>query len=281
PIGASLVSTTRRDGYVLETLMLHLNGTEAVPAYFVKPAGVPGDVRLPAVLFSHSHGGRYELGKDELLAGNTYLTDPPYAQALTAQGYAVLCIDAWLFGARRGDSESLVFKRTLWRGEYLWGLMVYDALRALDYLCGRDDVDPGRIAALGMSMGSTMSWWLAALDERVKVCADLCCLTDFETIVDTPALDGHSFYYFVPGLLKHFSTADINELIVPRAHLALAGSHDPLTPAEGLARVDARLRDAYAAAAVPDRWRLAVYDTGHEETPAMRRDVLGFLAAHL
>ena len=281
PIGATLESSEQRDGYVLETLTLDLNGTEAVPAYVVKPADAPAGARLPAVLFCHSHGERYELGKDELLEGNTYLVDPPYAQALTAQGYAVLCIDAWLFGARRGDPESLVFKRTLWRGECLWGLMVYDALRALDYLCGRDDVEPGRIAALGMSMGSTMAWWLAALDERITVCVDLCCLTDFETIVDAPALDGHSFYYFVPGLLQHFSTADINELIVPRAHLALAGSHDPLTPVEGLARVDARLRSAYEAAGVPDHWRLDVYDTAHQETPAMRRDVLDFLATHL
>ena len=25
-----------------------------------------------------------------------------------------------------------------------------------------------------------MAWWLAALDTRIKVCVDLCCLTDFD-----------------------------------------------------------------------------------------------------
>ena len=34
-----------------------------------------------------------------------------------------------------------------------------------------------------MSMGSTMAWWLAALDERMKVTVDICCLTDFEALL--------------------------------------------------------------------------------------------------
>ena len=36
-------------------------------------------------------------------------------------------------------------------------------------------------------------------------------------------LDGHGIYYYVPALLKHFTSADINALIAPRAHLAIAG----------------------------------------------------------
>ena len=46
----------------------------------------------------------------------------------------------------------------------------------------------------------------------------------------------------VPGLLKHFTTADINALICPRAHLSLAGVYDRLTPPAGLHRVDAALQ---------------------------------------
>jgi len=251
-----------------------------VPAYFATPADAPGR-RVPAVLFCHSHGHRYELGKDELLLGNTYMPPPPYVEELTSRGWAVLAIDAWLFGGRQGVAESELFKRTLWRGQTLWGLMVYDGLRALEYLCSRPEVDDTRVATLGMSMGSTLSWWLAALDERVAVCVDICCLTDFNTIVDTPDIDGHSLYYFVPGLLKRFTTAEINALIAPRPHFALAGDHDPLTPVAGLHTVDAALREAYASAGAPDHWLLRVYDTGHEETPQMRLDILAFLEQHL
>ena len=41
-------------------------------------------------------------------------------------------------------------------------------------------------------------------------------------------------YYYVPGLLKHFTTSQINAMIAPRAHLGLAGLQDKLTPVEGL-----------------------------------------------
>jgi hypothetical protein len=159
--------------------------------------------------------------------------------------------------------------------------MVYDSLKAVDYLTTRADVDPSRIATLGLSMGSTMAWWVAALDERVKVCVDLCCLTDFHALIESRGLDGHGIYYFVPGLLQHFDTAGINELIAPRAHLSLAGLYDRLTPPQGLDRVDEHLKRVYAEAGVPERWQLLRYHTGHYETAHGRRAIMEFLGRWL
>ena len=34
-----------------------------------------------------------------------------------------------------------------------------------------------------MSMGATKAWWLGALDPRVKVCMDVCCLTDYDSLI--------------------------------------------------------------------------------------------------
>ena len=132
-----------------------------------------------------------------------------------------------------------------------------------------------------MSMGSTMAFWLAALDERVKVTVDICCQTEFHTLVAKKGLSGHGIYYYVPGLLKQFTTSDIDALIVPRPHLALAGLRDKLTPVEGLDVIDREMQAAYAAAGHPDRWKLLRYDVGHEETAEGRREVLAFLQSHL
>lgn len=278
PISAELISAEDRGGYVLEKLALDINGVEPVPAYFAKPKGQD---KRPTVLYHHAHGGRYDIGKGELIEGRAALQQPPYAEALTAMGMNVLCTDTWLFGERSGRKESALFKEMLWRGQVLWGMMVYDSIRSLDYLCSRPDVDSTRIGTMGLSMGSTMAWWLAALDERVAVCVDLCCLTDFDALIEANGLDEHGLYYYVPGLLKEWTTGKINALIAPRPHLALAGELDSLTPSKGLDRVDAELKQAYAEADAPEAWKLSRYPVGHTETEGMRREVLDWFGRWL
>lgn len=279
PVSARSVSVEERPAYVLETLVLDLNGFEPVPAYFVKPRSLAG--RAPAVLYNHAHGGDYPLGKREILEGRKELTVPPYAELLTSLGYSALCIDAWVFGERATRTEADAFKEMLWKGQVLWGMMVYDSLRAVDYLVTRPEVDASRLATVGLSMGSTMAWWVAALDERIKVCVDLCCLTDFQALIEAGNLQGHGIYYYVPRLLKHFTTGQINALIAPRAHLATAGVLDPLTPVPGLDRIDAELKRVYAERGHGDRWQLLRYPGGHQETPEMREAVRAFLARFL
>jgi dienelactone hydrolase len=275
PISAAKVDEREHDGYILERLTLDLNGMEAVPAYFARPKEQSG--KVPTVLYNHAHGGDYALGKEEFIRGRDALQSPPYAKVLTEVGYCALCMDTWVFGDRHDRTESSVFKEMLWKGRVLWGMMVYDSIRGIDYLVARPEVDADRIATLGISMGSTMAWWVAALDTRAKVCIDICCLTDFHTLIEANGLDGHGIYYYVPNLLKHFTTAQINSLIAPRAHLSLAGNLDTLTPPKGLDRIDRELKEVYAARGVPERWRLLRYDVGHTETPTMRGEILAFL----
>jgi acetyl esterase/lipase len=279
PIGGKKRSEEERDGYVLETWDLDLNGIENVPAYLARPLKVNG--RVPAILFDHSHGGGYTIGKKEFVDGRSYLQPEPYAKALSNLGYIGLAIDHWVFGERSHTTELDTFKSMLWKGQVLWGMMVYDSLRALDWLVGRPGVDPSRIATLGMSMGSTMAWWLAALEERVKVTVDICCLTDFDTLVAKKGLSGHGVYYYVPSLLKHFTTSQINALIAPRAHLGLAGLQDKLTPVEGLDIIDRDLTRVYTEMGHPERWKLLRYDVGHQETAEGRQEILAFLKRFL
>jgi acetyl esterase/lipase len=266
PIRATKRSEDTRDSYVLETWELDLNGIEPVPAYVARPATVSG--RLPAVLFNHSHGGGYKIGKQEFIDGRSYLQPEPYARVFTRLGCIGVSIDHWVFGERSHTSEADMFKAMLWQGQVLWGMMVYDSLRALDWLIARPDVDAARIGTLGISMGSTMAWWLAALDQRVKVTVDICCLTDFHTLLAEKGLAGHGIYYYVPALLRHFTTAQINALIAPRAHL-------------GLAVIDRELTRVYADQGHPERWKLLRYDVGHMETAEGRREIIAFLQRFL
>jgi hypothetical protein len=279
-VSAQLVSSEDRGSYTLEKLVLDLNGEEPAPAYFAKPKGATG--KLPTVLFNHSHGGGYQIGKQEFIDGREYLGKPAYAEFLTSLGFNALCFDAWIFGERaRPQAELESFKEFIWRGRVLWGMMVYDTLKAVDYLVTRPDVDADRLATVGMSMGSSTAQWAGALDPRLKVVVDICCLTDWHTLVEVGGLKGHGIYYYVPDLLDHFTTAQMNALIAPRPHLSLAGTQDHLTPQKGLDIVDTELKKAYAAAGHPEHWRLLRYDVGHQETPEGREEIRKWLVAYL
>ncbi len=273
-----VVSKEDHETYTLERLVLDLNGIEAVPAILLVPK--KRREKAPGLLYIHWHGGMYDLGKEQLLRGVD--AQPAYAPVVAEKGIVTLAIDSWCFGERKHESdghegEQTAFKLMLWRGQVLYGMMMFDEFRAMDYLAARPEVDASRIGAFGMSMGSTKAWWLAALDPRVKVCMDVCCLTDYEELIRTHGLKEHGIYYYVPSLLKHFQAAQINELIVPRAHLSVNGKRDPLTPAAGVEKIRDYLMPLYAKYGKESDCRVELFDCAHVELPEMRKIILEWM----
>jgi dienelactone hydrolase len=279
---ATLVKTEQHDGYTLERLVLDLNGEEPVPALLLIPD--KRQTPAPGLLYIHWHGGMYELGKEQLLRGVE--AQPAYASVCAEKGLVTLAIDSWCFGERKREADGHTgeedsFKLMLWRGQVLFGRMIFDEFRALDYLASRPEVDPRRLGAFGMSMGATKAWWLAALDPRITVCIDVCCLTDFDELIRTHALQEHGIYYYVPSLLKHFHTAEINELIVPRSHLSVNGRQDPLTPPGGVEKIREYLMSLYRQHGEEQDCRIELYDCAHVELPEMRTLVLDWMDRYL
>ena len=151
---ATLRKRERDDGFTVEHLYLDLNGIETVPALLLIPDKV--DAPAPGLVYMHWHGGDYDIGKRELLQGNGALKR--YAPVLAEKGIVTLAIDSWCFGERmtyphekeRGTGlhsaghhgESDTFKEMLWKGQVLWGMMMFDEWQALNYLCARPEVDP-------------------------------------------------------------------------------------------------------------------------------------------
>jgi dienelactone hydrolase len=277
-----LLKTEKHDGYTLERLLLDLNGIEPVPAILLIPD--KHQSLAPGLLYIHWHGGMYDLGKEQLLKGVD--VQPPYAPVCAEKGLVTLAIDSWCFGERKHEAdgkrgEEDAFKLMLWKGQVLYGMMMFDELGALDYLAHRPEVDPQRLGVLGMSMGATKAWWLAALDPRVRLCLDVCCLTDYEELIKAQSLSEHGIYYYVPSLLKYFQSADINELIVPRARLSVNGRRDPLTPVPGVEKIRDHLLPLYRQQGRESDCRIELFDAAHQELPEMRKLILEWMDRHL
>ena len=234
-----------------------------------------------AVLYCHAHGNRYDIGLRELKEGRPALMSP-WLPEFAARGWGVLCLEMPCFGARAGMKEEATAKAMLWQGRTLFGWMLDEQRAGAEWLAAQPGVDPGRFGVMGISMGGTLAWWLAALHPRFAAAVSMCCFADMETLITTGAHDGHGNYMTVPGLLALASTGAVSGLAAPTPLLHCVGLNDWSTPSSAFETARGDLRAAYRAAGAEDR--LAFHDArepGHEETPAMRDCVRGFLEQHL
>lgn len=279
------VSKEDRGDYVVEKFRFDNEAGDWVPGYLLLPKGVKG--KVPGILYCHWHGGHYHIGKEELFGTNA--TPVAAGPALVREGYAVLAIDACCFGERNGQGpggpaekggagEMTASKFNLWAGRTLWGMMVRDDRIALDYLCSRPEIDPDRIAVTGISMGSTRTWWLMALDDRPMTGVGICCLTRYQNLVREHGLQYHGIYYFVPGMLRWFDTEAVVACIAPRPMLFQSGEMDAGSPPEGIRQIEAEVRRVYRLyGAEPDLESIIYPGLGHVYTPEMWQKTLAWL----
>lgn len=275
PAAATLVGETKKAGFVVEQLRFKLGDGDRARGLLTRPSVATG--RSPAVLYCHAHGARFAIGASELTDGRPSLIGP-YGPLLAHAGFVTLAIDMATFGERQKPGEDALAKALLWHGRTLMGKMLGDLLAGFDYLAAREDVDAGRIAAFGLSMGATHAFFLGALEPRLNRIAHLCCFADWATLVRTGAHDLHGHYMTVPGLLATTSVGEIAGLIAPRPQLICIGDADPLTPRDAVDRAYGETLAAYRAVDKESALKLIVETGGgHAETARMRDAVMAFL----
>jgi len=267
-----------RDDYIFERLDFDFEGAGTVRGYLTRPAK-PG--KHPAILYSHSHGGRLDIGARGMMEGRYYLLRP-WGPMLPRAGYGPFCLDMPSSGERHQISESSAAKAAIWYGKSLIGHMVSDSAAALTYLAGREEVDTSRIGGFGISLGSTLTYWLAALDTRLKAIAHLCCYADYATLVELGAHDHHGIYLLVPGLLNHTSTGEMAGMVAPRPQLICLGEEDELTPPLSIERAVPVTRGMYEAAGAADKLEIFLQPgVAHLETQENHDRVMAFFAREL
>lgn len=284
-----MISRENRGDYVVERFQFDNGAGAVVPGYLLLPGNLTG--KAPAILYCHWHGGEYDIGKEEIFQAK-HTPEAP-GPALAKRGFVVLGVDAYCFGERNGrgpggtdekgrEGEWTASKFNLWVGRTLWGMMLRDDLMALDYLASRPEVDPQRIGVMGMSMGATRSWWLMALDERIKTGVAIACLTRYQNLIQHEMLKAHGIYYFVPDMLNRFDSEAVVALIAPRPALFMNGGADGGSPEDGIHAIEAAVRPAYRLYGKDGEFESIVYPgQGHVCTPEMWKKTLGWMDAKL
>lgn len=156
--------------------------------------------------------------------------------------------------------------------------MLHELKCGLTFLYEHPSIDERRIATLGISMGGTHAYWLAALDERIGFAVSLCAFADLECLIASGKHDKHGHFMSVPGLLKTASTGQIAGLVAPRPLFIGVGMKDWSSPPDCFALASTELGQIYARGSAENSFTIHTQqETGHEETPAMREAVVHFL----
>ncbi|MCA9132086.1 MAG: acetylxylan esterase, partial [Planctomycetales bacterium] len=198
-------------------------------------------------------------------------------------GYVALVLDPIQLGESQGFHHG-TYRGQRWdwpsRGYTPAGTEVWNAMRALDYLESRQDVDADRLGVTGLSGGGVISWCLGAADERVKVVVPVCQSGSIEQVVADRGVDGHCDCAFWINY-QRWCWPDIGSLIAPRALLIASGSEDILWRPLGYRDVAQRIAGQYRALGVSENFDIVEDHTPHGYTPKLRLAIFTWFNTHL
>ncbi len=268
----------QEDGLFKRCVLLDTEADYSVAALVYVPADAPKNGSRPAILCSHGHG---DFGKDSVMGVRK--SDEPereeeikrlnydYGLQMAEKGYVTIAIDyrSWAEGDEKRstvyperDPCNVHFIRGTIMGINLLALDIWDARRALDYLCSLDEVDPNRLGAMGLSFGGTMTTWISLIDQRIKA-ADIICYSDR---FDDFAIGRGNFCgsQIIPGLFGLCDVPDLHGLIAPRPLLVEIGKQDDCFFMPSAMSCYHEVEKIYTAAGVPEKLELDLFEGGHQ-----------------
>ncbi len=297
-----VIGKQQRDGYTEERITFRTTPPFRVPAHVLIPNGRP--FQRPGVVLLHDHGGFYVWGREKVVATErehpvlTKFKQEAYgsrsiATELVRQGYIVIAIDMFYWGERRyllsddppeirertramterqindfnrraSQNEQLIARALLTAGVTWPGVMLWDDIRTLDYLAGRPEVDPNRLACVGLSVGGYRSFMLAALDPRIKVAVDVCWMTSFAAQVERHIINTMGLTFVIPGMYRYLDLPDLAAAVAPRALMVIMGSRDGLFPVAAMHASFEKIGRCFAKANALDRQRCRLFDSPHQ-----------------
>jgi dienelactone hydrolase len=316
PLDPQVIETTDCGSYTREKITFASAPWSRVPAYVLVPKDLTAPA--PAIVALHDHGGYYVHGKEKLVQTGretSHLTEykkngyggRSVADELAKRGYAVVVTDAFYWGERRLDFQTMkpewvkemqrrarnktgvagvnevhgMFEEVTMRhitaaGATWLGIIAHDDRASVDYLLSRPEVDKERIGCLGLSMGGTRADWLFGLDPRVKAAVSIGWGTDWSLLM--PAhIGSHSWAQFVPGLAGQLELSDVMAVGMPGAFMLMQCAQDALFPLDGMQATCQRVAAIYAKAGLSERFACRFYDVPHQFNAQMQDEAFDWL----
>lgn len=277
PLNLEIIESVDKETYVREKIIYDSEKYVSIPAYILTPKNI-GSEKRPGILAAHGHGrGKIDVcgiteTQEEYHKSITPL-NYDYAVQFVKQGYVVIAPDWRGFGERASPLEwvrdyrdrcNVNYMACGYLGYHLLNLQIWDGMRTLDYLQSRKEVDKNRIGCVGLSFGGTMTTYLAALDERIKVA----CISGYLSTIrgDAIRMRGRGNFcgaQYMPGLLTIGDIPDVAGLIAPKPLMIEMGEQDTCFIIEDTKNAYSHLKRIYTAAGASERLDCDIHPGAH------------------
>lgn len=276
PLAATPVSRVDRGRFVHEKLVLRTGPQTLMPVHILHPS----HVRNPATVVAfagHGYGvadivGLWEDGSQRT-SSTGYHKD--FGVALCHAGFTVVAPEISCFGERQTDFSHVDTRfgqdipstcthtamLAFHLGSSVPAMRVHDALRLVDYLETRADIDTQRLGAMGISGGGMHTLFSAAVDERYRSMVISGYVSQWR---DSIFGMHHCACNFVPGLAAHGEMTDLLALLAPRPLCIEAGTHDPIFPIASVRSATQTVRSHYAVFGASQRIETDFFEGRHE-----------------
>ena len=280
PLAVQSFGVVPGDGFRIEKLAYESLPGFRVTANLYVPTRQTGP--FPAVLLTPGHDpsgklGQYAFAANLARAGIAALAYDPISEGERTQYY-----DPELGASKVGrvtGEHSHAGVQTLLIGDHIARYFIWDAVRGIDYLASRSDIDAERIGAFGCSGGGTVTAYLAAFDERVKAVATACYITTFQALLASG--DPQEGEQSIPDFLKHgLDLADWVEMAAPRPY-AIVSTVEDLFPFAGASESFEEARRIYGLYGAADRLQWITAPGGHGALGPVSADIIGFFTRWL
>lgn len=261
-----ITGVTQGDGFRVERLHFQSLPSLYVTANLYLPNQV--DRPSPAVLYVCGHS---EVKKDGVSYGNK-VGYQHHGAWFARHGYVCLVIDTLQLGEIPGMHHGL-YRYDQWQwvnyGYTPAGVEAWNCVRALDYLETRAEVDRTRLGVTGRSGGGAYSWWITAIDDRIRAAVPVAGITDLEDHVVQGCVEGHcDCMYFVNTYGWDYAT--VAALAAPRPLLIANTDRDSIFPLDGVMRIHGKVRRIYELENAVEALGVAITTGPHEDTQELQ-----------
>ncbi len=282
PLNPRIIGTVECNGFRIERIIF-----ESRPKTFVTAnLYIPDDVSAPrgTVLFlcghhmEAKHVGEYQRVIRHLVqVGLVVMAQDPVGQG---ERFSYWDSDSKSTTLSWGTGEhDYAGSQCLPVGDALARYFVHDAMRGIDYLCTRPEVDPARIGVTGNSGGGTQSSLMMVCDPRLAAAAPCTFVMDRQSYMYTGgAQDAEQIWPRMTGF--GFDHEDILLMMCPKPVRVLAVKYD-FFPIEGTRRSVERAKRRWEVFGAPGLIDLVEDDTDHWFTPKLATAAAEFFSLHL